>query len=96
MKTKQSIGGCGGKFSKSHADSRIANKRRKEKDLREIQQYEEEMAAQQAYEDALYWQPVDKKDRKHKMKIQTMQMKALETQQKKAAKQAAYEEDEDF
>merc|ERR1712062_460280 len=93
MRTKQSIGG---KFGKSHVEARLANKRRNEKELRELQRHEEEMAAQQAYEDDLFWQPVDKKDRRHKMKIQTMQVKALEAQEKKAAKWAAYAEEEDF
>ena len=86
MKTKQSKGGCGGNFSKSNSDARTANKRRREKYAREEERYEEEMAAQHAYEQAVYWQPVDKKDRKHRQKMFEQQQKAYEAELKKADK----------
>eukprot|EP00354_Favella_ehrenbergii_P006366 CAMPEP_0170460724 /NCGR_PEP_ID=MMETSP0123-20130129/6948_1 /TAXON_ID=182087 /ORGANISM="Favella ehrenbergii, Strain Fehren 1" /LENGTH=95 /DNA_ID=CAMNT_0010725667 /DNA_START=39 /DNA_END=326 /DNA_ORIENTATION=+ len=92
---KASKGGAGGRSSKgrNYRDSQFALKRRAEKRDLEEQRLEEEIAAQRKIDEASYWQPVDKADRKHKLKLYTQQKKAMEAHQNKVLNQAAYAEE---
>ena len=70
-------------------DTRTSNIKRREKYEREERRFEEEAAIELAHQDTLYWQPVDKADRKHKMKLEAQQTKMREAFEKKALKREA-------
>ena len=71
QKVTVSKGGSGGRASKghNHSDTKLVCRKRSEKAQRAEQREHEAVMAAQAYAEEMYWQPVDKVDQKHKLKL---------------------------